>query len=93
MKSVVIVGAGGSGREVLEIFKDQNKISVTWDILGFIDETKKTIVTPEKLIPNYIYLNNEDKIKVTEEQYNRQLIMIHGFTPNEYDYIPKKVVE
>jgi len=25
MKSVVIIGVGGFGREVLEIFKDQNK--------------------------------------------------------------------
>lgn len=41
MKSVVIVGAGGFGREVLEIFKDQNKISRTWQILGFIDENKE----------------------------------------------------
>lgn len=38
MKPVVIVGAGGFGREVLEIFKDQNKISLRWNILGFIDE-------------------------------------------------------
>ena len=41
MKSVVIVSAGGFGREVLEIFKAQNKISKTWDILGFIDEDKQ----------------------------------------------------
>lgn len=41
MKSVVIVGAGGFGREVLEIFKDQNRVSKTWDILGFIDENKE----------------------------------------------------
>ena len=41
MESVVIVGAGGFGREVLEIFKAQNKISKTWDILGFIDEDKQ----------------------------------------------------
>ena len=41
MKAVVIVGAGGFGREVMEIFKAQNKISKTWDILGFIDENKE----------------------------------------------------
>jgi sugar O-acyltransferase (sialic acid O-acetyltransferase NeuD family) len=38
VKSVVIIGAGGSGREVLEILKDRNKVSGAWDILGFIDE-------------------------------------------------------
>lgn len=41
MTSIVIVGAGGFGREVLEIFKDQNKISKTWDILGFIDDNEE----------------------------------------------------
>jgi sugar O-acyltransferase (sialic acid O-acetyltransferase NeuD family) len=38
MKKVVIIGAGGFGREVIEIFKDQNCIKKTWEILGFIDE-------------------------------------------------------
>ena len=41
MNSVVIVGAGGFGREVLEIFKDHNRVSKTWNILGFIDENKE----------------------------------------------------
>jgi sugar O-acyltransferase (sialic acid O-acetyltransferase NeuD family) len=41
VKSVVIIGAGGFGREVLEIFKDQNKISKRWNILGFLDENKQ----------------------------------------------------
>jgi len=38
MKKVVVIGAGGFGREVMEIFKDENKINKKWDILGFIDE-------------------------------------------------------
>ena len=41
MNSVVIIGAGGFGREVLEIFKDHNRVSKTWNILGFIDENKE----------------------------------------------------
>jgi len=41
VKSVVIVGAGGFGREVLEIFKDRNRVSKIWNILGFIDEDKE----------------------------------------------------
>jgi len=40
MKKVVIVGAAGFGREVLEIFKEQNKKNKIWDILGFIDDNK-----------------------------------------------------
>ncbi|MFC2071542.1 acetyltransferase [Chloroflexota bacterium] len=38
MKSVVIFAAGGFGRQVLEIFRDCNKISNQWDIVGFIDD-------------------------------------------------------
>lgn len=38
MKKVVIVGAGGFGREVIEIFKERNKSQKTWEILGFIVE-------------------------------------------------------
>ena len=40
MKSIVIVGAGGFGREVLEIFNDLNKQKKKWNILGFIDNNK-----------------------------------------------------
>jgi sugar O-acyltransferase (sialic acid O-acetyltransferase NeuD family) len=38
VKPIVIIGAGGSGREVLEILKDRNRVDGTWDIVGFIDE-------------------------------------------------------
>lgn len=41
MKPIVIFGAGGFGRETLEILKDQNKIEKRWKILGFIDENKE----------------------------------------------------
>lgn len=66
MKSVVIVGAGGFGREVLEIFKDQNKISKTWDILGFIDENKEL---HGKIINNYPVLGGLDWLR----EYNNNL--------------------
>ena len=38
MQSIVILGAGGFGREVLDILLAQNKISKKWKILGFVDE-------------------------------------------------------
>ena len=60
MKSVVIVGAGGFGREVLEIFKDQNKISKTWDILGFIDENQEL---QGKLVNGYPVLGSLDWLR------------------------------
>jgi sugar O-acyltransferase (sialic acid O-acetyltransferase NeuD family) len=41
MKKIAIIGAGGFGREVIEIFKEQNKLKKQWEILGFIDENKE----------------------------------------------------
>lgn len=38
MKDLIIVGAGGFGREALYIAKDINKQKPTWNILGFIDD-------------------------------------------------------
>ena len=60
MKSVVIVGAGGFGREVLEIFKDQNRVSTTWDILGFIDENKEL---HGKIVNGYPVLGGLDWVR------------------------------
>ncbi|MBU4189366.1 MAG: acetyltransferase [Candidatus Thermoplasmatota archaeon] len=42
MNKVVVVGCGGFGREVIEIFKDQNKGKKKWDILGFVDDDPNT---------------------------------------------------
>ena len=41
VKSVAIVSAGGFGGEVLEIFRDQNRIEKQWNIAGFIDDDKR----------------------------------------------------
>lgn len=38
MKDLIIVGAGGFGRELLQWIKDINKESAKWNILGFIDD-------------------------------------------------------
>jgi len=60
VKSVVIVGAGGFGREVLEIFKDQNRISRSWNILGFVDENKQL---QEKTLNGYPVLGGLDWLR------------------------------
>lgn len=41
MKKLVIIGAGGLGREVLWLARECNKVEKRWDILGFIDENEK----------------------------------------------------
>lgn len=38
MKDIIIIGAGGFGREVAWLIEDINKIKKTWNLLGFIDE-------------------------------------------------------
>lgn len=38
MKNLIIIAAGGCGREVLQWAKDINKISPKWKIKGFLDD-------------------------------------------------------
>lgn len=38
MKKMIIVGAGGFGKELLQWIKDVNAVKPTWEILGFIDD-------------------------------------------------------
>ena len=38
MKNLIIVAAGGCGREVLQWAKDINRIENRWNIKGFIDD-------------------------------------------------------
>ncbi len=43
MKKLVILGAGGHGRELLEWVYDINNIEPTWDFLGFLDDNPCTL--------------------------------------------------
>lgn len=38
MKDIVIIGAGGFGREVAWLIEDINRIKQTWNIIGFVDD-------------------------------------------------------
>jgi sugar O-acyltransferase (sialic acid O-acetyltransferase NeuD family) len=38
LQKVVILGAGGFGREVLDIFVAENRVSKKWEVLGFVDD-------------------------------------------------------
>ena len=40
-KKLIIIGAGGLGREVAWIVERINSISKTWDLLGFLDDTNE----------------------------------------------------
>lgn len=40
MKDIVIIGAGGFGREVAWLIEDINKVSSEWNIVGFVDDNE-----------------------------------------------------
>jgi sugar O-acyltransferase (sialic acid O-acetyltransferase NeuD family) len=40
MKDIVIIGAGGFGREVAWLIEDINKVNNDWNIIGFVDDNK-----------------------------------------------------
>lgn len=43
MEDLIIVGAGGFGRELLQWVKDINKVEKKWNIIGFIDDNKEAL--------------------------------------------------
>lgn len=43
MKKIIIIGAGGYGRELLQWIKDINQVSPTWEIAGFIDDNPQAL--------------------------------------------------
>lgn len=43
MKDIIIVGAGGCGREVANWIEDINAVEETWNILGFIDDNENAL--------------------------------------------------
>ncbi len=43
MKKIVIAGAGGFGRELLQWIKDINAVKPTWEIVGFIDDNLQAL--------------------------------------------------
>ena len=42
MKNIVIVGAGGVGRETSLIIQQINELESTWNLIGFIDDNKNS---------------------------------------------------
>lgn len=40
MKDIIIIGAGGIGREVAWIIEEINEVNKEWNILGFVDDNK-----------------------------------------------------
>lgn len=43
MTDIIILGAGGCGREVANWIEDINRITPTWNILGFLDDNESAL--------------------------------------------------
>ncbi len=53
MKDIIIVGAGGFGRETLMAINEINDVSMTWNVKGFIDDNPNAlegIICEKKII-------------------------------------------
>ncbi len=60
MKDIVIIGAGGFGREVAWMIEDINKARKEWNILGFVDDNHDLL---GKKINGYEVIGNVDWLK------------------------------
>jgi len=64
MKDIVIIGAGGFGREVVQLIEDINTDIKTWNLLGFIDETvgkQETFINDIPVLGNLEWFEKANK--------------------------------
>ncbi|KAB2914683.1 MAG: acetyltransferase [Bacteroidetes bacterium] len=63
MQDIIIVGAGGFGREVLALLKNCNAITPAWNVLGFVDDGKTAgeIVNGFTVLGGVEYINQLQK--------------------------------
>lgn len=66
MKDIVIIGAGGFGREVAWLIEDINKVNHEWNIVGFVDDNAKL---HGKKINGYKIIGGIELLKNMEEVY------------------------
>jgi len=63
MKDIVIIGAGGFGREVAWLIEDINKVNREWNIIGFVDDNEKikgTKINGYEVIGNVEWLRDKE---------------------------------
>lgn len=62
MKDIVIIGAGGFGREVAWLIEDINKVSEEWNIVGFVDDNETIlgeVINGYKVVGNVEWLKRQ----------------------------------
>lgn len=82
MKDLLIVGAGGFGRELLQWSKEINKITPRWNIVGFLDDNLQAL---DGYDCDYKIVG---KISDWEPKENEEFVIALGFPE-----IKKKVIE
>lgn len=63
MKDIVIIGAGGFGREVAWLIEDINKVEHKWNLIGFVDDNKDIQdkeINGYKVVGNIEWLRNQE---------------------------------
>lgn len=63
MKDIVIIGAGGFGREVAWLIEEINKTEKEWNIIGFVDDNEAIQgehINGYKVIGNIEWLKNQE---------------------------------
>lgn len=63
MKDIVIIGAGGFGREIAWLIEDINIDNPEWNIIGFVDENQSlngTVINGYKVVGNIEWLKERD---------------------------------
>ena len=63
MKDIVIVGAGGFGREIAWLIEDINEVNHEWNIVGFVDDDESlfgTKLNDYKVVGNIEWLNQQE---------------------------------
>jgi sugar O-acyltransferase (sialic acid O-acetyltransferase NeuD family) len=64
MKDIVIIGAGGFGREVAELIEEINSDKKTWNLLGFIDETvekQRMVINNNTVLGSFDWFENKSR--------------------------------
>lgn len=63
MKNIVIIGAGGFGREVAWLIEDINRVNPEWNIVGFVDDNENIQgkeINGYKVVGNIDWLKDQD---------------------------------
>lgn len=66
MKKLIIVGASGFGRELIQWIEDINKIQMEWNILGFIDDNPHAL---DEYKCDYSIIGSIKEWQPKEEEY------------------------